>query len=767
MKSRLVLVLFSLSFLFACGGGSKNNSTSTSGNVSVTPGTASVPINTTQQFTATVANSTQGVYWSVNDVVGGDLTHGTISTSGLYSAPAVIPSPATVTIKATSIADSSQVSSATVTITTGTALTIGLTPSTASVYTGRTQQFTATFNTGTNTGVTWQVNSITGGDSTHGTIATSGSSGTNTYANYTAPATVPSPATVTITAISQADTSKTATATVTIVAGTVISITPGTASVPAGGTQTFTATANSQPYSATWTVNCGSTQAGACGTISTGATSSATYTAPAYPPLGGGVSITATPTDNSALPAGATATIQVSNGSLSGQYAFAVSGTSGGTAYVAGGTVKFDGAGNVTGGTEDMNNGTASIVAITGGTYHVGTDGRGNAAIVTASGTQNWQFALEDNTKAYVMRADATATGSGVLYLQDSTKFAIATVTGKYGLELAPPASQTGTAAYAGVVTADGAGTISGGLVDRSAGTTVSTAMSVSGSYTAPDATSGRGTMTLTTSNGTQTLAYYVVDGTRALAVDLDGSAVVRGELVQQSGTISVASLVGSYAMVASGWNSQGKLALGGVFALDGTGGVSAGTADINANGNVQSAVTATGTYTVTDTTTGRTELSLTIGGQARKFAVYPQALGVADVLEIDGVQTTSGRAYLQAANATSASTFQGTYAASLAGADFLNPGEIDVTGVVAPNGGSALSGALDVNDAGTIARGASFQGTYLTATNASRKAGSFTTSAAVLNSGQLVYYVVNSNRALVLELDSNRVATGAMEKPY
>lgn len=763
MKSRLVLVVFSLSFLIACGGGSKNSSTSTSGNVSITPSTASVPINTTQQFTATVANSTQGVYWSVNDVVGGDLTHGTISTSGLYTAPAVIPSPANVTIKATSVADSSQTSSATVTVTTGTALTIGLTPSTASVFTGRTQTFTATFNTATNTGVTWQVNSVTGGDTVHGTISTASTSGTNTYATYTAPTTVPSPNTVTITAISQADTTKTATATVTIVAGTVISISPGTASVPAGGTQTFTATANSQPYSATWTVNCGSTQTGACGTISSGATSSATYTAPAFPPPGGGVAITASPTDNSALPAGATATIQISNGSLNGQYAFAISGTASGTAYVAGGTVKFDGAGNVTGGSEDMNNGTASTVAITGGTYHVGADGRGNASITTASGTQTWQFVLKDNTKAYVMRADTNATGSGVLYLQDTTQFAIATVKGNYGFDLAPSPSQA-SAAYAGVITADGAGNLTGGLLDSSAGASVSTAMSVSGSYTAPDA-NGRGTMAVTTSGGTQNLAYYIVNASRSLAISLNN--IDRGELVLQGGTTSVGSLVGNYSMVTSGWNTQGKLALGGVFALDGAGNVSSGVADVNANGNAQSQVTVTGTYTVTDATTGRTEASLTIGGQARKFVLYPQASGAADVLEIDGVQTTSGRVYLQNANATNASSFQGTYATSLAGYDFLNPGEIDVTGVLSPNGGSALSGALDINDAGTVARSASFQGTYLTSAIASRKSGGFTTSAGVLNSGQFVYYIVDTNRALVLELDSSRVAAGVMEKPY
>lgn len=762
MKSRLLLVLFSLSFFVACGGGNSSNSTS-SGNVTISPATASVPINTTGQFTATVANSSAGVYWSVNDVVGGSLTTGTISSAGLYTAPAVIPSPATVTIKATSVSDSSQTATAKVTVTSGTALTITVTPSAASVYTGRTQQFTATFNSSNNTAVTWQVNSITGGDSTHGTISTTSTSGSTTIATYTAPATVPSPAAVTITAISQADSTKTATATVTVVPGTVINISPNNINVPAGATQTFTATANGQPITVTWAINCGSTQPGACGSI----TSAGVYTAPPFPPPGGSVSITASVSDGSALPAGATLTVQISNGSLSGQYAFALSGTVGSTPYVSAGTIKFDGAGAIVSGSSDLNNnGTITAPAITGGSYHVGTDGRGNATL-QIGGTQNWQIILVDNTKAYLIRTDANTTGSGIMYLQDPTTFTAASVTGNYALDLASPAGQTGTAAYAGVVTTDGAGGISGGKLDISNGGTVSTNLTVSGSYTAPSASTGRGTMTVT-SNGTQNLAYYLVNGSRAVAVDLDVANIVRGELVQQSGSpFSLASFAGNYAMVTSGWNTQGKVGLGTIFTGDGAGAITNGTTDVNSNGNVTTQAATTGTYAVTDATTGRTEASVTIGGQARKFVLYPQATGIADALEIDGVQTTSGRVYTRAASADAGSSFQGTYSSLLAGVDFVSPGEMGVTGTLTPNGGSAITGSLDINDAGTIVRGATLQGSYVSSTPAGRKAGSWTTSSGSLAQGQFVYYVVDTRHALVLELDSNRVISGVMEKPY
>src|SRR4029077_11235345 len=90
----------------------------------------------------------------------------------------------------------------------------------------------------TNTAVTWQVNGIAGGSMSVGTIATAGV--------YTAPATVPSPATVTVTAVSVADPTRSGAAQVTITAPVAppvtVSVTPATASVQTGGTQTFTAT---------------------------------------------------------------------------------------------------------------------------------------------------------------------------------------------------------------------------------------------------------------------------------------------------------------------------------------------------------------------------------------------------------------------------------------------------------------------------------------------------------------------------------------------
>jgi hypothetical protein len=70
----------------------------------------------TQGFSATVAGTAStAVTWQVDGIAGGNATVGTISSSGLYTAPAVVPSPATVQITAVSVADPG--SSATVAVT--------------------------------------------------------------------------------------------------------------------------------------------------------------------------------------------------------------------------------------------------------------------------------------------------------------------------------------------------------------------------------------------------------------------------------------------------------------------------------------------------------------------------------------------------------------------------------------------------------------------------------------------------------------------------
>ncbi|MGZ4816965.1 MAG: hypothetical protein ACXVZV_16245, partial [Terriglobales bacterium] len=108
--------------------------------ISVSPASASVPVSTTKKFTATVGGSSNtSVTWSV---IGG----GTISTSGLYTAPAAVPSPASVTVQAASVANPSVVATATVTIQPPppAPVTVNIAPGNVTIAPSATQQFTAT-----------------------------------------------------------------------------------------------------------------------------------------------------------------------------------------------------------------------------------------------------------------------------------------------------------------------------------------------------------------------------------------------------------------------------------------------------------------------------------------------------------------------------------------------------------------------------------------------------------------------------------------------
>jgi len=194
--------------------------------VAVTPATASVQAGTGKQtFTATVTNtSNTAVTWSVGGVAGGNATVGMISAAGAYTAPASVPTPAVVTVTATSVADTTKSASAQVTITAPVAVVV--TPATASVTAGMTQMFSAAVTGTSNMTVNWSVNGVAGGNSTVGMISTAGV--------YTAPMTVPTPATVTVTAVSTVDSTKSGSAQATVIA-TAAASSGGSSSSGAGG----------------------------------------------------------------------------------------------------------------------------------------------------------------------------------------------------------------------------------------------------------------------------------------------------------------------------------------------------------------------------------------------------------------------------------------------------------------------------------------------------------------------------------------------------
>ncbi len=159
--------------------------------VTVSPTSGSVNTGGTLQFAAKVQGS------ATNTSVTWKASPGTISASGLYTAPGTAGA---ATVTATSVADTTKSASAQVTISTATATvsSVTISPAAPSIGTDGTLQFSATVQgTTTNKVVTWIAQ--------RGTISSAGA--------YVAPS---SPGTDIVTASSTANTSKFATATVAV-----------------------------------------------------------------------------------------------------------------------------------------------------------------------------------------------------------------------------------------------------------------------------------------------------------------------------------------------------------------------------------------------------------------------------------------------------------------------------------------------------------------------------------------------------------------------
>lgn len=180
--------------------------------VSVSPTPINVQFNAIEDFTAMVQNDSQnkGVNWTLSQS-GGNCSPGcgtlsaTSSASGVpirYTGPSSAPANPSVTLTAASVTDAARSAPANITVTVNpgnTAVTVS--PKRAAITKWQTQTFTGTVTGANNTTVTWQVDTVPNGNASVGTIDSNG--------KYTPPATA---GVHTVTAVSNADVSKSATA---------------------------------------------------------------------------------------------------------------------------------------------------------------------------------------------------------------------------------------------------------------------------------------------------------------------------------------------------------------------------------------------------------------------------------------------------------------------------------------------------------------------------------------------------------------------------
>jgi hypothetical protein len=221
-----------------------------------------------------------------------------------------------------------------------------------------------------------------------------------------------------------------------------------------------------------WTVTCGSTVAGACGSFSTTHTASGvatTFFAPsAVPTPTNTVTITATSTSDKTKTASQTVTVKpVTPASLlTGQWVMLLTGKdANGGSYALGGEIGGDGGANpgdgkngtiVSGAFDLADTGNANAVGLAPtpkSTYSIGTDGRGQINLTLDPNGLNGSFGVNGSGSivlsvvfvtpkhALLSETDAFGSGTGTLDLQDGTalsKFVNGTsgLNGNYTLKL-------------------------------------------------------------------------------------------------------------------------------------------------------------------------------------------------------------------------------------------------------------------------------------------------------------------------------------------
>ena len=689
--------------------------------VSVSPTSASVVTRAKQQFTPTVTGTANtAVNWSLSGAGCSGVACGTITSTGLYTAPPTVPSPATVTVKVTSQADTTKSANATVTVVAP--IVVSVSPTSANVVTGAQQQFTATVTGTANTAVSWSVSGAGCAGTGCGLVTSSGF--------YTAPATVPNPPTVAVTATSQADTTKSASATVTILTPVVVTLSPTAVKVTTGTTHKFTASVTGTANKAvTWTLTGAGCSGSTCGTI----TSAGLYTAPVALPSPPTVTVKAISVADPTKSASATVTVILP----------VLVHVLPATAFVTiGEHLQF----------------TAQVSGTSNTAVKWSVSGTGCSGTIcgTISSTGLYTAPAAVPTVATIQvvaasAANAKQTGSATITLTatDNSK-----LNGPFAF-LFQGFDADGIYRAAGSLVADGKGGLTGVEdINRTSGPL--TNQSVTGTYSI--GADNRGTFTITVGGATSTFAFALSPtGQIAHFIEFDATGVRGAGILkaQNPADFSNAALTSNYVLSLSGADAAagplGALALISASAGKLTGNLM----DVNENGTVPPTfIGFPGDYNIA--ANGRGTASLFIQGfEGGTFhlSLYVVSAQEVIVLSIDPLSANnpifSGEALQQSGSPATPASLQGNTIFTETG---LTGGFADVSaGLMSFDGAGNIAGQFDENNGGVVTSGSALSGIYAVSVTGRgsmnvARSGSVST---------LVAYVVSPNFAFLMDLGS------------
>jgi hypothetical protein len=325
-----------------------------------------------------------------------------------------------------------------------------------------------------------------------------------------------------------------------------------------------------------------------------------------------------------------------------------------------------------------------------------------------------------------------------------------------------------------GEFTTDGAGGITNGRVDINDGGVVSPApVSFSGSYMADPnfpatlSSNGRGKATLHLPSGDRNFIFYIASRNSARFVGIDPQTAVgavTGAMTQQTpdAIFDLTSLDADFAFLLTGSRPAGTIATAGSFSADGNGHLTTGVLDENVNGTITpNVVFSNGSYTVDSN--GRGTATFTTTSRTYTFVFYLGVAGNAVFQETDSNIASDGFFAQQQSAAFSLASIQGNYAVNSKG---LSGSSVQVfTGQLNADGaGTVPLGAIDINTAGALTPSEAISGTYSVPASSGR--GTLTLNPSTDNRNFAVY-VVNSTQAIVVGIDTGRLAAGSLFRRF
>ena len=445
------------------------------------------------------------------------------------------------------------------------------------------------------------------------------------------------------------------------------------------------------------------------------------------------------------------------NASLSGTWVFTAHGSGNTSDFAVLGIFTTDGAGNITSGSQDVNDSSAGYKAstpITTGTYSVNSDGRGQVQLRPNSGSSVvFRFVLTSSGKARLFEVSGLEDATGQMFKQDST--AIANLSGTYVLRLDGFFGGNIDSVVGQLVATGGptSGTLAVTFDENYSG---SVTAQQPGSGTFNMTTNGRGTASLNGAAGTFSLVYYIVNSGHIEILETDTNAVLAGGADLQSGTFSTA-INGPFVFSVAGLQNTGGGFVGSIrevghIQLDGSGNITAGVEDYNVGGSYSQGVTFTGTYTVA--ASGRLTMHFVYPSFTADYVGWlstPQS----GVLLTDDTTTVESGSMLQQTVTPTNATLNGNYGVAFAGPNYTNNYNVEFTAALAFDGTGNISGTQDFQAGGVLVPNTALTGSYFIDN----------TGIAAGNLGGLPFrlYIANSSNAYFIAADSGRGYSGVV----